>query len=130
VPNAEVVVEPVLVTEPLTDLVRDGHKVMACGPERMLEAVRAIAPDAQLAWEAPMACGYGACYGCSVEIDGVLQRLCIAGPVLEQNGGTHGSPVGPLRYTTRGRADSWAPAGQSPAPPFDATSRSNRGSRE
>ena len=27
--------------------------------------------------------GYGACYGCSVEIDGVLQRLCVAGPVLE-----------------------------------------------
>ena len=27
-----------------------------------------------------MACGYGACYGCSVEIDGVLQRLCVAGP--------------------------------------------------
>jgi ferredoxin len=49
----------------------------------MLEAVRELAPDAQLAWEAPMACGYGACYGCSVEIDGVLQRLCVVGPVLE-----------------------------------------------
>ena len=47
----------------------------------MLEAVRELVPDAQLAWEAPMACGYGACYGCSVEIDGVLQRLCVAGPV-------------------------------------------------
>ena len=54
-----------------------------CGPEPMLEAVRERAPHAQLAWEAPMACGYGACYGCSVEIDGVLQRLCVAGPVLE-----------------------------------------------
>ena len=82
VPNAEVVVEPTLVTEPLTDLV-DCYKVFACGPEPMLEAVRELAPDAQLAWEAPMACGYGACYGCSVEIDGVLQRLCVAGPVLE-----------------------------------------------
>jgi dihydroorotate dehydrogenase electron transfer subunit len=49
----------------------------------MLEAVRALAPAAQLAWEAPMACGYGACYGCSVEIDGVLKRLCVEGPVLE-----------------------------------------------
>jgi dihydroorotate dehydrogenase electron transfer subunit len=83
VPNAEVVVEPTLVTEPLTDLVTDCYKVLACGPEPMLEAVRELVPDAQLAWEAPMACGYGACYGCSVEIDGVLQRLCIAGPVLE-----------------------------------------------
>jgi len=83
VPNAEVVVEPTLVTEPLSDLVTDCYKVFACGPEPMLEAVRELAPDAQLAWEAPMACGYGACYGCSVEIDGVLQRLCVAGPVLE-----------------------------------------------
>jgi dihydroorotate dehydrogenase electron transfer subunit len=83
VPNAEVVVEPTLVTEPLPDLVTQCYKVLACGPEPMLEAVRELAPDAQLAWEAPMACGYGACYGCSVEIDGVLQRLCVAGPVLE-----------------------------------------------
>ncbi len=83
VPNAEVVVEPTLVTDPLTDLVTQCYKVLACGPEPMLEAVRELAPDAQLAWEAPMACGYGACYGCSVEIDGVLQRLCVAGPVLE-----------------------------------------------
>jgi dihydroorotate dehydrogenase electron transfer subunit len=79
VPNAEVVVEPTLVTE----LLSDGHDVLACGPEPMLEAVRERAPSAQLAWEAPMACGYGACYGCSVEIEGVLQRLCVAGPVLE-----------------------------------------------
>ena len=56
--------------------------VLACGPEPMLEAVRRLAPQAQLAWEAPMACGYGACYGCVVEVDGRLQRLCVAGPVL------------------------------------------------
>ena len=79
VPNAEVVVEPTLVTERL----RPDHDVLVCGPEPMLEAVRELAPNAQLAWEAPMACGYGACYGCSVEIDGVLKRLCVAGPVLE-----------------------------------------------
>jgi NAD(P)H-flavin reductase len=82
VPNAEVVVEPTFVTEPLA-AVADRHDVLACGPEPMLEAVRALAPRAQLAWEAPMACGYGACYGCSVEIDGVLRRLCVDGPVLE-----------------------------------------------
>jgi dihydroorotate dehydrogenase electron transfer subunit len=45
--------------------------------------VRALTPDAQLAWEAPMACGYGACYGCAVEIDGEWKRLCIEGPVLK-----------------------------------------------
>jgi dihydroorotate dehydrogenase electron transfer subunit len=78
VPQAEVVIDPVLVTEAMP-LDRD---VLACGPEPMLEAVRALCPDAQLAWEAPMACGYGACYGCVVEIDGELKRLCVEGPVL------------------------------------------------
>jgi len=110
VPNAQVVVEPTLVTEPLRDLATDCYKVLACGPEPMLEAVRELAPDAQLAWEAPMACGYGACFGCSVEIDGVLERLCVAGPVL-QNGGTHGSPVGPLLPASQSRSRPWAPAG-------------------
>jgi dihydroorotate dehydrogenase electron transfer subunit len=79
VPNAEVVVEPALVT----DVLPAGHDVLACGPEPMLEAVRRLTPHAQLAWEAPMACGYGACYGCAVEIDGGLERLCVEGPVLE-----------------------------------------------
>jgi NAD(P)H-flavin reductase len=79
VPGAEVVVEPRLVTELLPD---DPGDVLACGPEPMLEAVRARVPGAQLAWEAPMACGYGACYGCVVERDGHYVRLCVDGPVL------------------------------------------------
>jgi NAD(P)H-flavin reductase len=78
VPNAEVVIEPTYVTEAISP----GHDVLACGPEPMLAAVRRLAPAAQLAWEAPMACGYGACYGCAVEIGGELKRLCIEGPVL------------------------------------------------
>ncbi len=79
VPNAEVCVEPTYVTELLPD---DPGDLLACGPEPMLSALRARVPDAQLAWEAPMACGYGACYGCAVEIDGELKRLCVEGPVL------------------------------------------------
>jgi dihydroorotate dehydrogenase electron transfer subunit len=78
-PGADVVVEPRLVTELLPD---EPHDVLACGPEPMLEAVRALVPSAQLAWEAPMACGYGACYGCVVERDGHYVRLCVEGPVL------------------------------------------------
>ena len=77
-PRAEVCVEPRLVTE----LIEPGYDVLACGPEPMLEAVRGQAPAAQLAWEAPMACGFGACYGCAIEIEGVLKRLCVEGPVL------------------------------------------------
>ena len=77
-PHTEVVIDPVLVTE----VMPRGYDVLACGPEPMLEAVRALEPSAQLAWEAAMACGYGACYGCAVEIGGKLKRLCIEGPVL------------------------------------------------
>jgi NAD(P)H-flavin reductase len=76
--NAEVVLEPTYVTTAMPA----GHDVLACGPEPMLEAVRRLEPHAQLAWEAPMACGYGACYGCAVEIGGELRRLCVEGPVL------------------------------------------------
>jgi NAD(P)H-flavin reductase len=77
-PGAEVVVEPTFVTE----LIEPGYDVLACGPEPMLRAVGELCPSVQLAWEAAMACGFGACYGCAVEIDGVLKRLCVEGPVL------------------------------------------------
>jgi dihydroorotate dehydrogenase electron transfer subunit len=87
VPGAEVVVEPTLVTEAIPA----GHDVLACGPEPMLEAVQGLEPAAQLAWEAPMACGYGACYGCAVRIGGELRRLCIEGPVLSGHGRVPGT---------------------------------------
>jgi dihydroorotate dehydrogenase electron transfer subunit len=87
VPNAEVVLEPTYVTERL----EPGRDVLACGPEPMLEEVRRLAPGAQLAWEAPMACGYGACYGCAVEIDGRRARLCVEGPVLRGHGQVPGT---------------------------------------
>lgn len=96
VPNAEVVLEPTYVTERMPG---DGFDVLACGPEPMLEAVRRLAPGAQLAWEAPMACGYGACYGCAVEIEGTWKRLCVDGPVL-------GSHVGGLTPDMAGTAAS------------------------
>ena len=77
-PGAEVAIDPTLVTE----LIPAGYTVLACGPVPMLHAVARQCPGAQLAWEAPMACGYGACHGCAVEIAGKLKRLCVDGPVL------------------------------------------------
>ena len=81
VPGAEVALDPVLVTDLLPSGSR-GYDILACGPEPMLRAVGNAAPSAQLAWEAPMACGYGACHGCAVRIGGELKRLCLEGPVL------------------------------------------------
>ena len=84
VPNAEVVLDPTLVTDALPDEPGD---VLACGPEPMLDALDRNVPGAQLAREAPMACGYGACYGCVVPRNGSYVRLCIEGPVLRAGGG-------------------------------------------
>ncbi len=78
-----------LVTELLlAELDRDPSAVVySCGPPQMLDAVRAISVasgvPAQLALEAPMACGYGACYGCVVKVaDGSYRRTCVDVPVV------------------------------------------------
>jgi dihydroorotate dehydrogenase electron transfer subunit len=83
--DARVVVAPGQVTDGLR---LDGVElVLASGPGPMVRAVAALAKDAgipcQVALEAPMACGFGACYGCAVELDGTLKRLCIEGPVVQ-----------------------------------------------
>lgn len=87
-PQATVVVEPELVTEPLARLLPGFEgTVYACGPDAMLGAVAALAAEhgvgCQLAMEAAMACGFGACHGCAVKIDGRWKRLCVEGPVVE-----------------------------------------------
>ncbi len=61
--------------------------VYACGPPAMLEAVRVMCAErgvaAELAMEAPMACGFGACMGCAIPLaSGGYMRLCIDGPVV------------------------------------------------
>jgi NAD(P)H-flavin reductase len=61
--------------------------VYACGPPAMLDAVSALCGShdvaCELAMESPMACGYGACYGCAVaKPDGSYIRLCVDGPVV------------------------------------------------
>jgi dihydroorotate dehydrogenase electron transfer subunit len=61
--------------------------VYACGPSAMLEAVRLLCVQrgvaCELAMEAPMACGFGACFGCAVPLaEGGYIRLCLDGPVV------------------------------------------------
>jgi dihydroorotate dehydrogenase electron transfer subunit len=61
--------------------------VYACGPPGMLETVRALCAErgvaAELAMEAPMACGFGGCFGCAVPLAaGGYMRLCTDGPVV------------------------------------------------
>jgi dihydroorotate dehydrogenase electron transfer subunit len=61
--------------------------VYSCGPPQMLAAVAALCTEAgvpsELAMESPMACGYGACFGCAVpKPGGGYLRLCVDGPVV------------------------------------------------
>ena len=61
--------------------------VYSCGPPAMLEAVRGLCAErgvaCELALESPMACGFGACFGCAVpKPDGGYMRLCVDGPIV------------------------------------------------
>ncbi len=81
--------------------------VYSCGPPAMLDAVRSLCEDrgvsAQLAEESPMACGFGACFGCAVpkpDGDGYI-RLCVDGPVLSAGGTVGGAMPGEALATGR-----------------------------
>jgi len=63
----------------------------ACGPLPMMHAVHAVASEAglplQVSFEAPMACGLGACLSCVIKLrdgDGwSYRRVCQEGPVFD-----------------------------------------------
>ena len=60
--------------------------VYACGPEPMLKAVYALCEQrgvsGQFSFEERMACGFGACMGCSCQTKYGSKRICKDGPVL------------------------------------------------
>jgi dihydroorotate dehydrogenase (NAD+) catalytic subunit len=107
--------------------------VYSCGPPAMLDAVRSLCADrdvpCQLAEESPMACGFGACFGCAVpKPDGSgYIRLCVDGPVLSGPAGpvTAGDP--PCPPVAKASSDMGPPAVPPPGrsgdggPPRDRT---------
>lgn len=68
------------VTDAMKDL--DFDYIYTCGPEPMLKAVYDCTPDGQFSFEARMACGFGACMGCTCETKYGYKRICKDGPVL------------------------------------------------
>ena len=62
------------------------QQVLAAGPLGLGRAVAGLCLEhgvaSQIAVEAPMACGFGACNGCAIELGGVWLRCCIEGPVV------------------------------------------------
>jgi dihydroorotate dehydrogenase (NAD+) catalytic subunit len=96
--------------------------VYACGPPQMLDAVGSMCTKAsvpcELAMESPMACGYGACFGCAITRgDGSYLRLCVDGPVVRPlpGGGAVGGPAPEDALATAGGGGS--PAATGPAGP-------------
>ena len=88
VPAAERVIAlpPANVLELMAPRLATASCVLAAGPDGLVRAVAAACAEAgvacQVALEAPMACGYGACYGCAIRLGGRLARLCVHGPVV------------------------------------------------
>jgi dihydroorotate dehydrogenase (NAD+) catalytic subunit len=85
--------------------------VYSCGPPAMLEAVKQLCTEREvsyeLAEESPMACGFGACFGCAVPNpngDGYI-RLCIDGPVTSA-GGAEGERPAHALFVEHGRSPS------------------------
>ena len=66
----------------VTDAMKGGEYVCACGPEPMLKAVHAKAAGGQFSFEARMGCGFGACMGCTCRTITGYKRICKEGPVL------------------------------------------------
>ncbi len=78
-----------MVTELLPELLPWADQVFACGPigmyQAMAAAVAGLLPrkSIQVLLELPMACGLGACYGCTVETRRGARLVCQDGPRFE-----------------------------------------------
>ena len=74
------------VTDAAAQLAGGFDYVYTCGPEPMLKAVYALCQRAgvggQFSFEERMACGFGACMGCSCHTKYGSKRICKDGPVL------------------------------------------------
>ena len=84
-----------LVTDVLRQVLTETNlprRIVACGPEPMLEAVARLAAatgtDCQVSLETPMACGIGICFTCVAKVKQAggqwdYQRTCVEGPVFD-----------------------------------------------
>lgn len=71
----------------VTDVMpQDDRYVLTCGPLPMLKAVykKSACPSGQYSLEERMACGFGACMGCSIETRFGPKRVCKDGPVFRK----------------------------------------------
>jgi dihydroorotate dehydrogenase electron transfer subunit len=79
-----------LARELLTDGGAHRRRIFACGPTAMLRALATLAIEraipCEVSMEGPMACGFGICQGCPVELVGDEKRyalMCKDGPTFD-----------------------------------------------
>jgi dihydroorotate dehydrogenase electron transfer subunit len=76
-----------LVTSWIAEYVGQADQVCACGPAGMYRAMAGLdclkGKSVQVSLEERMACGMGACYGCTVKTKKGLKQICQDGPVFE-----------------------------------------------
>ena len=56
--------------------------ILACGPKAMLKALSELSAKGQYSLEERMACGFGACMGCTCSTRSGGKRVCKDGPVF------------------------------------------------
>lgn len=78
-----------LVTQIVGEYAARADQVFACGPPAMYRAMANLeclkGKPVQLSLEERMACGLGACFGCTVRTRGGPRQVCHDGPVFEMS---------------------------------------------
>jgi dihydroorotate dehydrogenase electron transfer subunit len=76
-----------LATDLIDQYVDQADQVFACGPRAMYKAMADMdclkGKSVQVSLEERMACGVGACYGCTAKTRNGLKQVCRDGPVFE-----------------------------------------------
>ena len=82
-----------MATDILPDFLNRADQVYACGPVDMYKTMAEMSQRAgrsnlklrkcQVSLEVRMGCGFGACYGCTINTEKGLKQVCSDGPVFE-----------------------------------------------
>ena len=74
------------VTDCVKNYLPEADYAFVCGPTPMLKAVYGLEQlkGGQFSFEARMACGFGACVGCTIQTNSGPKRVCKDGPVFRK----------------------------------------------
>lgn len=71
------------IADGLKNLAPDFDVYYACGSVNMLKSLPAFSESGFVSMEARMACGFGACMGCSIHTKSGTKRVCKDGPIFD-----------------------------------------------